>query len=63
MEGIERARSEIHPGGREMSLRPSKHVWANGLQFWDSWLVQTVLTEGFNRLWLSTLLLHPPHPL
>ena len=28
--------SEIHPSDREMSPKPSKHVWANGWHFWDS---------------------------
>ena len=53
--------SEIHPSDREMSLMPSKHVWAYGWHFWDSWLVQTVLTESLTRLHLPTLLLHLSH--
>ena len=54
--------SEIHPSDSEMSLRPSKHVWAYDWHFWDSYLVQTVLTEVLTHLRLPTHLLHPTHP-
>ena len=50
--------SEIYPSDRETSLTSLKHVWAYGWHFWDSWLVQTVLTNtpGFP----STLSLYLP---
>ena len=38
----------------------SRHVWAYGWHFLDSWLVQMILTKGIARLWLP---IHPPHPL
>ena len=31
--------SEIRPGDRETSLSPSKHVWAHGWHFLDSYLI------------------------
>ena len=51
--------SEIQPSDREMSLMPSKDVWAYGWHFWDSWLVQTALMKSLTCLWLPT---HPPAP-
>ena len=54
--------TEIHPRDRETSITPFKRVWAYGWLFWDSWLVQTVLTDGLALLRLPTHPLHPPLP-
>ena len=52
--------SEIVPSGSETSLWPSRRVWAHGYHFFDSQLLQTVLTEDIIRLQLPT---HPTsHP-
>ena len=50
----------IHPSSSEMSLRPSKYVWAYGWHFLDSWLIQTVLTESLTLLQMPSPL--PPTP-
>ena len=47
--------SEIDTSGSETSHKPSKHVWAYGWHLLDSWLLQTVLTEGITRFQLPTL--------
>ena len=57
------AGSKIELSGSEMSLRPSRHVWDYGWNFLDSWLIQTVITEGVACLQLSILPHHPSHPL
>ena len=54
---------EIHLRDGETSIMPFKHAWAYDWLFWDSWLVQTVLTNGLARLRLPTHPLHPPLPL
>ena len=53
---------EIHLRDAETSITPFKRVWAYDWLFWDSWLVQMVLTDGLARLRLPTYPLHPPLP-
>ena len=63
---------EIHPrdGGMsitpfkdgETPITPFKRVWAYDWLFWDSWLDQTVLTDGLARLRFPIYPLHPPLP-
>ena len=49
--------------GMGRHLTPFEHVWAYDWLFWDSWLVQTVLTDGLACLRLPTHPLHLPLPL
>ena len=51
---------EIHLRDGGTSITPFKRVWAYDWPFWDSQLVQMVLTDGLARLRLPT---HPLHPL
>ena len=53
---------EIHPRDGGTSITPFRRVWAYGWYFWDSWLVQMVLTDGLARLRLPTHPLHSPTP-
>ena len=55
---------EIYLRDGETSITPFKRVWAYDWLFWDSWLVQTVLTDGLACLRLPTRPspCHPPTP-
>ena len=58
MEGM----CDVHLRDGETSITPFKRVWAYDGLFWDSWLGQTVLTDGLARLRLPTHPLRPPLP-
>ena len=53
---------DVHLRYGETSITPFKRVWAYAWLFWDSWIGQTVLTDGLARLRLPTHPLHPPLP-
>ena len=51
--------SELHPSDSEMSPRPSKHVWAYGWHFLDSYIASpNSPNRGFNL----PPAVHPPPP-
>ena len=54
--------SDIHPRVSDMSLRPSRLVWAYEWHFLDTWNLQTVLLAALTRLRLPTRPHRPPHP-